>query len=45
MYKPLAPALSGFGSFMKNAFGPLFDMFIDKTEEVDLNSPKEIYYE
>lgn len=45
MYKPLAPALSGFVSFIKNTLSPLFDMFRDKTEDIELNGPKEIYYE
>ncbi len=45
MYKPLAGPLSGFGSFIKGIFTPLFERFIDKTEEVELNASTQIYYE
>lgn len=45
MYKPLAPALSGFANFVKNIFSPLIYRAQDKVDEIELNGNKEIFYE
>ena len=46
MYKPLAPALSGFFDFIKTPILALIDMFRDKTEDVvEVGGKGEIFYD
>jgi hypothetical protein len=45
MYKPLKEPLSGLFSWIGSMFSGIFGMFKDKTEDISINNPKEIYYE